>query len=86
MTNKSTSTVEEENLKDRDEDRDGGNGQRDIRLDKGEDDNTRNINKDDQHQLSSTDTCMFPWIRGSGFKFPPQHLLQYLCKKNKKKK
>ena len=34
MTDKSSSTIEEENMKDRDEDRDGGNGQRNI----GEDD------------------------------------------------
>ena len=31
-----------------------------------------------QHELSSTGTCM---LRGPGFKSPPQHLLQYLCKK-----
>ena len=34
-----------------------------------------------QHELSSTGTYMYLWIRGLGFKFPPLHLLQYLSKK-----
>ena len=50
LTNKSSSTVEEKNMKDRDVDRDEGNGKKDIGLDNGEDDDMENINKDEEEE------------------------------------
>ena len=48
-TNRSSSMTEEENWEDKDEDRDGENGERDDRLlDDGEDGNTENINMDEK--------------------------------------
>ncbi|KAE8653550.1 hypothetical protein Csa_006898, partial [Cucumis sativus] len=49
LTNRSSLMTEEENWKEMDEDRDGGNGERDDRLvNEGEDGNTENINMDEE--------------------------------------